>query len=389
MDSVKAEIKPEIKLDDSSLADVEAFEDDIDTSFPDPSSQAWLVKVPEDLWKAWAEVYKDAPDDTPIEVGKMRIYHQTPEEQADAKKQKVQIRLPQNVPQLQGIGKQYNLTVTTTEYSNVVIQPPNQRHQRQTHRHPLPRQRYGNTSTTTSATTSKYGRSRTAIPKQTSLAPRIQHEATAHPVIDADYEANFARTWAAHTAPKSHTTYLDSVDRGMHPGLNANLSTFSTFGLSARPGGAAGGRGAGKRGAHGNRVGASRSKDKNVRIPKADLLDALQGCFRRYRYWPLKALRIELRQPEAWIKEVLEEVAVLVRSGDFAMNYTLREDMKTIVLGDGEGEGVIEEMARVESDGGEGYAFGESGVEGTGDEMEAEDEEVEGFEDVKMDGGAS
>ncbi|KAK1078862.1 hypothetical protein LTR33_006881, partial [Friedmanniomyces endolithicus] len=95
-----------------------------------------------------------------------------------------------------------------------------------------------------------------------------------------------------------------------------------------------------------------------------------------------------LRQPEAWIKEVLEEVAVLVRSGDFAMNYTLREDMKAIVLGDGEGEGVVEEMARVESDGGEGYGFGESGVEGTGDGMEAEDEEVDGFEDVKMDGGA-
>ncbi|KAK0313258.1 hypothetical protein LTR82_013492 [Friedmanniomyces endolithicus] len=174
----------------------------------------------------------------------------------------------------------------------------------------------------------------------------------------------------------------------MHPGLSANLSTFSSFGLSARPGGAAGGRGTGKRGALGGRIGAGRSKDKNVRIPKADLLDALQGCFRRYRYWPLKALRIELRQPEAWIKEVLEEVAVLVRSGDFAMNYTLREDMKAIVLGDGEGEGVIEEMARVESDGGEGYGFGESGVEGTGDEMEAEDEEVEGFEDVQMDGGA-
>ncbi|KAK0936932.1 hypothetical protein LTR29_011517 [Friedmanniomyces endolithicus] len=408
MDSVKPEIKPEIKLDDASLVDVEAFEDDIDTSFPDPSSQAWLVKVPEDLWKAWAEAYKDAPDDTPIEVGKMRLYHQTPEEQADGKKQRVQIRLPQNVPQLQGIGRQYNLTVTTTEYSNVVVfsekdlpghkpQPFGRFNRQSNGTNGKPTgissrdRRYGNTTTTaTSATTSKYGRSRTAIPKQTSLAPRIHHEATAHPVIDADYEANFARAWAAHTAPKSHTTYLDSVDRGMHPGLNANLSTFSSFGISARPGGAAGGgRGAGKRGGHGGRVGAgSRSKDKNVRIPKADLLDALQGCFRRYRYWPLKALRIELRQPEAWIKEVLEEVAVLVRSGDFAMNYTLREDMKAIVLGDGEGEGVMEEMARVESDGGEGYGSGESGLEGTGDEMDEGEEDVDGFEDVKMEGGA-
>ncbi|TKA55091.1 hypothetical protein B0A55_13428 [Friedmanniomyces simplex] len=332
MDTVKAEIKPEIKTDPSStttkgLADIEAYEDDIDTSFPDPAAQAWLVKVPEDLWKAWAEVYKDAPDDTPIEVGKMRIYHQPPEEQADTKKQKIQIRLHQNVPQLQGVGKQYNVAVTTSDYSNVVVfsekdlpghkPQPFGRSNRQANSKPtgIPSrdQRYGNTTNTTS---SKYGRSRSAIPKQTSLAPRIQHEASATPVMNADYEASFARTWAAHMAPKSHTTYLGAVDRGMHPGLSSNLNTFSSFGLSARPG-------KGNKRGTANGAAAGRSKDKNVRVSKPELLDALQGCFRRYRYWPLKALRIELRQPEAWIKEVLEEVAVLVRSGDFAMNLAV------------------------------------------------------------------
>ncbi|KAK4891176.1 hypothetical protein LTR27_010250 [Elasticomyces elasticus] len=380
--SFKTEIKPEIKVDPgspSNLANIEAFEDDIDTSFPDAAAQAWLVKTPEDLWKAWADIYKDAPDNTPIEVGKLRLYHQPPGKE-DPKTQKIQIRLHQHTPQFQSISKQYNLAVTTGEYSNVVVfsekDVPGQKPQQYGRNRPGAFQQAGSKPTGIPGRNgvNKPGRSRSAIPKQTSLAPRIQHEATATPIIDAEYEAAFARSWAAHVAPKSHTTFLNSVDRSLHPGLTSNLNSFSSFGLSSRPG-----RG-GKRAAGG----AVRSKDKNVRMPKSDLLDALQGCFRRYRYWSLKTLRTELQQPEAWIKEVLEDIAVLVRSGDFAMNYTLREDMMGIVLGEGVGQG-MEEVAKVESPFGDDG--GDTGMDGTGDELDDGDDDLGGFEDVKMEGG--
>ncbi|KAK3116174.1 hypothetical protein LTR53_003723 [Teratosphaeriaceae sp. CCFEE 6253] len=369
MDSTKAEIKPEIKIDGADgerrLGDIAEYEDDIDTSFPDPNAQAWLVKVPEDLWKSWAEIYKDAPDDTPIEVGKMRLYHQ-PQGETDTKKQKIQIRLHNNVPQFQSISKQYNLAITTIDYSNVVVFS-----EKDLPGHkpgPIGRNRaaYGSKPTGIPSRDQRYGankpgRSRSAIPKQTSLAPRIQHEASATPIIDAAYEAAFASKWAAHVTPREPTAFITGIDRSTLPGMTSKYSNFNTFGRSAKP----------KRG------GGKSSKDKNVRMERGLLVDVLQRCFRRYSYWPLKALRNELRQPEAWIKEVLEDIAVLVRSGDFAMNYTLREDMKYIIQQD---DVIKDEMAKVES--AEDDATGAE----TADDLD-DDDDLEGFEDVRMEGG--
>ena len=102
----------------------------------------------------------------------------------------------------------------------------------------------------------------------------------------------------------------------MHPGATSNLSTFSTFSTSARPGGQGGNRKA--------------RKEKAVRVSQEALLDALYKCFRKYRYWSLKALRNELKQPEAYIKQTLEGIATLVRSGDFAMNYVLRPEYEDV-----------------------------------------------------------
>lgn len=66
--------------------------------------------------------------------------------------------------------------------------------------------------------------------------------------------------------------------------------------------------------------------NKAARMPQNELLDALYACFRRYRYWPFKSLKNELRQPEAYLKQTLEMVAHLVRSGNFAMTWTLNDD---------------------------------------------------------------
>ena len=53
-------------------------------------------------------------------------------------------------------------------------------------------------------------------------------------------------------------------------------------------------------------------------------MDHLADCFKRFSYWPLKALKAELRQPEAYLKSVLEEVAVLIRNGPHANTWALR-----------------------------------------------------------------
>jgi transcription initiation factor TFIIF subunit beta len=63
-------------------------------------------------------------------------------------------------------------------------------------------------------------------------------------------------------------------------------------------------------------------------MPQNDLLDLIFDCFKQYNYWSLKSLKSELNQPEAYLKSTLEKVAVLVRSGRFAMTWTLRPEVK-------------------------------------------------------------
>ncbi|KAK5131848.1 hypothetical protein LTR08_000515 [Meristemomyces frigidus] len=380
MADVRAEIKSEMKpeMEDRKLADVDEFDDDTDLHIPPPGGQAWLVKLPKDMWQAWNDVYQSVPDDERIMVGSMRVYHQKPGEEDN--KQKIQIRLHNSLPQHHDIPKNYDLKLTTTGYSNAVVfsekDLPGHRPQQYGRNRPMQpsllgkpaglpmkSERYGKDAPT-KPTRSTY---RTAIPKQTSLAPLIHHEANATPIEDDAYYEHIKRKWDAHIAPKSQTVYIEGVDRGMHPGMS-NLSTFNSFGLSARPG---------RGGVQGTSSGLGNGrkkvvKEKAVRMPQPQLIDALYVCFRRYRYWSMKALRNELRQPEAWIKENLETIASLMRSGDFAMNWVLKPEYANVVQ---EGDHVKEELANVES-GTDGDDMGE-------DEFEEEGGE---FEDVKMGG---
>lgn len=61
-------------------------------------------------------------------------------------------------------------------------------------------------------------------------------------------------------------------------------------------------------------------------MPQNELLDLLLDCFTQFKYWHLKTLKAKLNQPEAFLKETLDKVAVLTRSGTHNLTYQLRED---------------------------------------------------------------
>lgn len=61
-------------------------------------------------------------------------------------------------------------------------------------------------------------------------------------------------------------------------------------------------------------------------MPQNELLDLIFQCFREFRYWPFKTLKARLAQPEAYLKQTLEMVAHLVKSGDFAMTWELKPE---------------------------------------------------------------
>lgn len=355
------EVKPEIKIEESKpLAEIDEFEEDTDLQFPsDTNAQSWLIKVSEDMWKAWNTIYQDATDDTHIKIGTLRVFHPPPG-QENNHEQKLQICLDDEREENKKLPKKYNIEIKATGYNNTVVfsekdLPGHASRPFNAHSRLNPRghgginkgDRYGQPQQAR-----KPGTYRTAIPKQTALAPQIQHEAIANPVEDADTLDYFAAQYRSALTAGNKTKFIGS-QKTRHPGQDSESFLLGSY--TSKPG-------KGKK---------KVPKEKAVRMDKDKLLDALRNCFKEYQYWSLKALRGRLNQPEAYIKETLGDLAILVRSGDFVQTYKLRPEFEKILMADD----AVAQMAPVKQEG--------ESDEGTGDEMD-EDDDAD-FEDVKMD----
>lgn len=103
-------------------------------------------------------------------------------------------------------------------------------------------------------------------------------------------------------------------------------------------------------------------------MPQNVLLDRIYECFQKYRYWSLKSLRNELHQPEAYLKEVLEPIAQLVRSGPFAMTYTLNPESNYTTYSNAQSYDNVRNEEAPDAD------YGSDGEGDTGDDDDEEDE---------------
>ncbi len=65
-----------------------------------------------------------------------------------------------------------------------------------------------------------------------------------------------------------------------------------------------------------------------ARIPRNQLLDQLFSHFRDMSHWGLRPLRDKTQQPEAYLKEVLSEIAFLHRSGEHNGMWELKDNFK-------------------------------------------------------------
>lgn len=68
--------------------------------------------------------------------------------------------------------------------------------------------------------------------------------------------------------------------------------------------------------------------DKATRLPRNELLDLLFSLFDKHEYWRLKGLREKTLQPEIYLKEVMGDIAVAVRSGPYTGYWTLMDVYK-------------------------------------------------------------
>ena len=65
-----------------------------------------------------------------------------------------------------------------------------------------------------------------------------------------------------------------------------------------------------------------------ARIEKPELIARVLDAFREHRFWGLRDLRFKVHQPEQYLRETLEEIAVLWRYGDFNGKWELKEEYK-------------------------------------------------------------
>ena len=62
-----------------------------------------------------------------------------------------------------------------------------------------------------------------------------------------------------------------------------------------------------------------------ARIPRNQLLDELFALFRQQPRWSIRPLREKTQQPEVYLKEVLSEVAILHKSGEYNGLWELQD----------------------------------------------------------------
>jgi len=65
-----------------------------------------------------------------------------------------------------------------------------------------------------------------------------------------------------------------------------------------------------------------------ARMPRNQLLDLLFSIYRERGQWSIKLLREKTQQPEVYLKEILNEIAFLHRSGEFNGTWELKPSFK-------------------------------------------------------------
>ena len=165
--------------------------------------------------------------------------------------------------------------------------------------------------------------------EQTGLKGKVQTEINCQPVENAQYARFLESQSGLSIRPKDPIEIIEdpSGTHALGPGMLGVARDFRGFVVSqitdlgtrrADHGLQHKGASARKRGQH----------FKAARMPRNDLLDVFFDLFREYTYWPFSALKQRVQQPEAYLKEVLEDIAVLSKSGPHMSQWHLKDDSK-------------------------------------------------------------
>ncbi|KAK9483168.1 transcription initiation factor IIF, beta subunit [Lipomyces starkeyi] len=155
---------------------------------------------------------------------------------------------------------------------------------------------------------------RVNIPKKTSIVGTVFHECSLTvSAADKNY-TNFVtqRKMMAESVPRPQVTLLNEIPGVTSAMAGPSMKDSNSAFMKAQK----------------REKDRASAEGKAARIPKNELYDQLFKLFEEYDYWSMKGFRERTRQPEAYLKEVLESVAILNKKGPYALKYSLKPEYK-------------------------------------------------------------
>ncbi|KAL8733976.1 MAG: hypothetical protein Q9166_001737 [cf. Caloplaca sp. 2 TL-2023] len=332
---------PSAAASPAAHSDEDMYEDAGDLDFSRAAQGLYLTRIPKYLWESWSNL----DGDEEIQIGTVRV------EGALEDVKRMSLILAPNVSTQKNIPREYNMNLANRKSMNTFIFSEKDLHgYAARHNMGIHNQAGGGAYPSRAPNSSFQHRpgqnlglrdgtrrwqpyKNKTIPKQTALIGQIQTEINCLPVENDSYKRIMdARAREAQSKPRRETKMVERQPGGRvyaPTGLRQPNAFESGFTKLVKPS-------AGKK-----------QHLKAARIPKNELMDLIFDCFKKYQAWPIRAMKKALEQPETYLKEVLEEVAQMARSGPFANCWQLRPEYK-----EGEHDNVKAEVAPTGEDAG-------------------------------------
>ncbi|KAM3532032.1 hypothetical protein NHJ13051_000408 [Beauveria bassiana] len=328
------------------LDDEDLFEDAGDLEFYDKNlantyETLYLARIPRYMWEAWQKLIERLDDDDEVQIGTLRTWNEPGETDDNGnvgpETTKLRMLLDPGCDEHHALPREYDLDVLDRDVRNHFIfteedlpsyKAKNKERQDQINAgipaHIL-RQKEAAATAAASAAAGGVGPQRNtydrksrfqpyyrkAIPKKTKIFGKIHYDVRVEPRNTGEEERYLGQQLfqAENSKAKLQIISRNTASSIINPGTAGAVGWAGNF-IKNTP----------------SLVKPKKGENfKAARIPKNQLLDLIFDCFRQYQYWSMKALRQRTQQPDSYLRQVLEEVAVLNKSGPFANHYCLSE----------------------------------------------------------------
>ncbi|KAI0035388.1 transcription initiation factor IIF, beta subunit-domain-containing protein [Vararia minispora EC-137] len=245
------------------------------------SGRVWLVKIPRFLMERWAAIQQDG-----IDLATIRIYDDKSRGAHTPPRMFVEAPADPFDPS-KGVDL-YELDMHNQDVENQIVVA----------------EREKDPSQPTS-------RARTTI-----MTGKVKHECNLRPTFTERYRERVKNAMEA-SLPQKRVRMIDEVAKGTAGKMAVNrltsgVTSAAGFAELTRP----------------KQKPPKGQFERMARMARNQLLDLLFETFKERPYWPIKVLRERTQQPEAYLKDVLNSVATLHRSGEHNGMWELRPEYK-------------------------------------------------------------